>query len=1538
MGTENGFFSNASNFGNALQTQVDPRTGQFMLNFPVAELVGNNQLGPALSLSLKYSPLNGGNEGFGIGFSIGLTRFNNRSHSLNLSNGEQYRVGVGSDKVLYQKLKSFRFCYTNGHNDDDGYTIFWKEGKIEKLSKAEDNETFVTSFIISPLGRHMKLSWDWSGQFARLIRIEDEFIILCEINYNTTVHIEVWPNTPDAYKLNFELINDNQLDVIARKVSDSNTLYWNFIYDDVGYMGNRLTITGVNYPTRMQDRVEYQTQDGLPFPDKSGLNSKLPCVQTHTRYVGFGQPETVIHYEYTRNNFLGYNGDFGDWSADSDYLYTTLTDYIYGSTEKAVSGEISIITERTYNNYHLLIAEEVNRQNHIHRTEYSYYAVKYCFIDGQPAQFQLPKEKKVIMSDPMGNVRSLVTLSEFDENGNPTKEVHPDETVTVSIWYRAEGENGCPAEPNGFVRFIKEQRNIPRRVTKCESEYSTKYIYTKLSDTDYVVQKSKTFYCDNSVLSERKWGYDENKSNELGRIVSISDTVYDLSDISKYYISTQHFTTTVKDDQMTQNITFTGHDDLQQTSSRCQSVFSSRLYSETSSQRLQTTYSYDPLGRLVCRKLCPDSEYENVTKWEYDIDSEGLHSIKTDALGNKEKTCFDGTGRAISWKNFDIETGKWYDTASCVRNSFGEIIAETAQDWLTNSSSDNNQSQSFSIRSEMIEDGWEVISKNVNNKSFSLKTNMIHDGWGIKKEIQFSNGIKRLQKIDPINLTESVYNYGSSGPDSLASGSLFTEKDKTSEFPVRKIMKDTMGNEYSRCTYSWNGLGQLLEEQNELQAVTRRTYDPYDRVLTQILPDGTVLKRTYVPHSTENKIASISVTGMNTDGNIQTWLLGTQKFDSLGRLTECASGGRTTVYSYQGASTVPSLVTLPSGKTVTYTYIPELGNLISSVNADGITQDFRYNSTSGKLIMAREAESKVEKNWSSNGQLNVEVFSINKNNRRAEHKYTLNGTPVEYTDIAGKKIHHIMDEHGRTIQIIDDSLTIDLSYDLLGRLATQNVQSGESPTFVTTALRYDSFDREIERKVNDNKGMTLILSQTWQKNSLLATRTTEKNGFEVRQEKFSYDNRNRLISYDALGDSLPVDSYGNLMTSQTYRYDALNNIISMTTTLIDNSMDNVTYHYLNPDDPMQLTKVTHTHTKYPETILLSYDAEGRMTCDEAGRSLTYDVIGRLTGVNGNNGRSGTYSYDALNRLIARKTSENNNDFKELFYRGSELVNEVVNSQEKEKRFIKNGHDCLAINDDIGLTLTVGDKNNSLLLSKNVNFGSNDIQCHVWTPYGSSTSTDNNRLQGFNGEHFDQVSGSYHLGNGYRAYNPVLMRFNCPDSLSPFSAGGINPYAYCAGDPVNYTDPSGHLSWIAMTGITLNIIGLGLSVLTAGMSIAAAGGVMAAISSASASGLVIGSLNIGSDITGIIGGSIEIFDPEASSAFGWMSLALGFYSMRRPIGEFKWLKAGIEDSMSAEHVINELPKNRYSIKRTPLNKFKYCNRFYYSQYFLWERWA
>ena len=46
-----------------------------------------------------------------------------------------------------------------------------------------------------------------------------------------------------------------------------------------------------------------------------------------------------------------------------------------------------------------------------------------------------------------------------------------------------------------------------------------------------------------------------------------------------------------------------------------------------------------------------------------------------------------------------------------------------------------------------------------------------------------------------------------------------------------------------------------------------------------------------------------------------------------------------------------------------------------------------------------------------------------------------------------------------------------------------------------------------------------------------------------------------------------------------------------------------------------------------------------------------------------------------------------------------------------------------------------------------------------------------------------------LDFGARAYSPSLRRWMVPDPLGE-KYYGVNPYAYCNGDPVNYVDPEG----------------------------------------------------------------------------------------------------------------------------------------------------
>ena len=87
----------------------------------------------------------------------------------------------------------------------------------------------------------------------------------------------------------------------------------------------------------------------------------------------------------------------------------------------------------------------------------------------------------------------------------------------------------------------------------------------------------------------------------------------------------------------------------------------------------------------------------------------------------------------------------------------------------------------------------------------------------------------------------------------------------------------------------------------------------------------------------------------------------------------------------------------------------------------------------------------------------------------------------------------------------------------------------------------------------------------------------------------------------------------------------------------------------------------------------------------------------------------------------------------------------------------------------------------------------ETETHKFTAYGYDPSLpSSSTILGFNAEWIDTWSKSYILGNGYRGFSPELMRFLSPDSLSPFDDGGVNGYAYCAGDPINHLDPSGHM--------------------------------------------------------------------------------------------------------------------------------------------------
>ena len=99
-------------------------------------------------------------------------------------------------------------------------------------------------------------------------------------------------------------------------------------------------------------------------------------------------------------------------------------------------------------------------------------------------------------------------------------------------------------------------------------------------------------------------------------------------------------------------------------------------------------------------------------------------------------------------------------------------------------------------------------------------------------------------------------------------------------------------------------------------------------------------------------------------------------------------------------------------------------------------------------------------------------------------------------------------------------------------------------------------------------------------------------------------------------------------------------------------------------------------------------------------------------------------------------------------------------------------------------------------------------------YDTNSDLANSNPIRYRSYYYDEDTGLYYLNTRY--YNPQWRRFISPDDtayLDIESVNGLNLYAYCGNDPINYSDPSGHsaflvaMSILAVAGLITTGIGL-----------------------------------------------------------------------------------------------------------------------------------
>jgi RHS repeat-associated protein len=1376
--------SNAFNFMSFLQGGVDPRTGQYTLSISLPDVKTNDLRGPGVPLTLAYNPLNTQDSGFGHGWNLQLSQYTPGNQVLSLNTGETFKVtgsdsGSGQLVMKEKKLDSFHFYQESSTR----YRVMHKSGLVEILEVRGSAQNLVALpvEIYAPEGHkvtlgyetfsgtHQLLSWIKDGSGQTLLTVKRESVL---------VEVLLHPFTgPDGGALaRFVMVLEGSSKQVVRiSLPTENLASWRFDYE---LIRGHLCMKKVETPTGGREEIFYQ-DNGHQFPAESG-RQPLPRVTRHLTTPGFSQPAIDVRYTYPQEkNFLGFGLSLS-WTDDGlDNLYKHVGVYEYQSTEALwVDNQAVRTIERTFNQFHLLTSEATTQGNNVKSVETTYYLTPNVPFEQQPNYCQLPKDTKTIWSltDNPNRRRSETVSSTYDNFGNLLVQTQANGVVETSTWYPA------ATDPEGFVRHLKDTTVTPAASSNGQAPtLRTSYTYKSLPalatsslanwltvETEVLAQMVGNTATE---LERTVFEHANESANAFlhGRVKRQTVTMNQKATITDYAYSKLD-SPDLKESVLQVVETLTGFDhqstgrNVQKTITLQHSILNGEPLLNRDDNDVEIRYTYDALQRVTSETVAPGTDYAASRRYEYFLcanDGEQAEQRVFDVKQVKTCTRFDGLNRVIYEERDDADNpapnSPPRQTYAGGYDWFGNLVKETEFDWM-------------------------------GATPLALTTEYEFDDWGQQRCVTEPGGLKTFEETDPIGTEMSqgpIQRSWRQGARVSPQVSGITETwFNLFEKPTRTERFNLAQQRISLHQYFYDGLGRTQKEIVgfvEVQRVTLYSYDVFDRLITNTLPDEAVVQRSFAPHSRNDLPMSISVNDI---------LLGTQEFDGLDRRIKAVTGGREQVFDYEPGQTQPSVVTTPSGEVIEYDYVPQLGSepvlrRLPRIGLKGEVDEatYEYDAQNARLLFCQEQDIALTREYYSTGEPKSEKRTVAQGEYTMDYRYSRLGRLLGYTDVLRQEQTYRYDAFGRLEHTQLGTTSSTFTYDFLGRSASITTRDTGSGQSLGITLQYDEFDRETLREFDLN-GVKQQMTQTYNDVDGLAQRTLKEGAVVLRDETYRYDLRGRLTNYTCEGTQPPVDPYNKPISGQVFSFSAIDNLQIVLTIFVGGS-NRALYTY-DTNDPAQLRKVTNTHADYPAQILLDYNADGHLVRDEANRTLEYDALGRLISVSALPGETpGSYHYDPLDTLAGVNDGGGQ---EQRFYQDGNLANQIKDAN--SSTFIRGDNVVLA-------ELKAGADPKSLLLASDM---MNSVHSEVsragrkdvaYSPYGHRTDDPSVSSQlAYNGERRDGQTGRYLLGNGYRAFSPVLMRFNSPDGESPFEKGGINPYAYCENNPIDYVDPAG----------------------------------------------------------------------------------------------------------------------------------------------------
>jgi RHS repeat-associated protein len=512
-------------------------------------------------------------------------------------------------------------------------------------------------------------------------------------------------------------------------------------------------------------------------------------------------------------------------------------------------------------------------------------------------------------------------------------------------------------------------------------------------------------------------------------------------------------------------------------------------------------------------------------------------------------------------------------------------------------------------------------------------------------------------------------------------------------------------------------------------------------------------------------------------------------------------------FGYDAASQLTS-VTDPRNKTWTYGY-NALGIRNSVTDPLNRQTTWAYNAAGDVTSRTDAREIQTSYGYDAAGR----QTSISYPGGSVGYAYNAAGEQTQMTDPTGQTTS-TYDSAGRVTAVSSPRGQISYTYDSAGRRASMTLPGNRT-------VIYDYNARGLLSSLTDWQGRVTGFDYDSNGNR---TKIARPNGVE---STYAYDSAGRVTSITHTMGATTLLSFG-------YTYDDAGRRTSVTTL---EGTESYTYDALG-----RLTQVS-----YPggSTVSYTYDAAGNRKTETRGGNTTnydYDAAGQLVTVgnktytydaNGNLTQAGSdaFTWDYENRLTQATVGTHSASYT---YDGDDVrvgasvdgnqASYLVDAQDALPSLVDDGSKAYLHAD--GLLSEVGSAGATELLGDALgsvrglaNGSGTLVGSRSYEAFGIARTTSGAAsLFGFTGEPTD-ATGLVYLRA--RSLDPATGRFLSADTVQPNAPGtqGFNVYAYVAGNPATWTDPSGHMAealvlapWL-VPGAGQVLVTLGLVALT-----------------------------------------------------------------------------------------------------------------------------